>query len=212
MKACALVLGLTLVASEAVRADTLVLAGGRRIQGELIAVVGQEIEFEERAGQIRRMLRVRRDEIVRIEFTEGQLPSSAPAFADQGGAAGPVIPRGMRERIVNVVGNQRWIDTGVDVRGGQELYFMASGEVRWGPRNRKDGAAGERNSPVNHLRPIPDRPAAALIARIGEGEDIFFIGADIGPFRARQSGRLFLGINDDWLEDNTGSLRVKVSY
>jgi hypothetical protein len=86
--------------------------------------------------------------------------------------------------------------------------------VRWGGGNgrRRDGPAGEANSPSNHLRPIPDRPAAALIGKIGDREDVFFIGADSGPFRARESGRLYLGINDDWLEDNTGSLRVNVHY
>jgi hypothetical protein len=158
------------------------------------------------------MLRVRRDEIARIEFLEAQPPSYTQTHQESAGGTGSLIPRGMRERLVTVEGNARWNDTGIDVREGQQLYFTASGEVRWGPRNRKDGAAGERNSPVNKDRPIPDRPAAALIARIGDGNDIVFIGAEAGPFRARQTGRLYLGINDDWLEDNTGSLRVKVSY
>ena len=74
----------------------------------------------------------------------------------------PVIPRGMRERQVVVLANERWLDTGIDVREGQTVYFASGGEVRWGPR-RKDGPAGERNSRPHELRPIPDRPAAALI-------------------------------------------------
>ena len=203
-------LGLAVVLSTSVLADTLVMTSGRRVQGELIAVVGQEIEFEERVGQTRRMIRVPREQVVRVEFISQ--PEVQPMYGNHPETGALVIPRGMRERLVNVVGNERWIDTGIDLRDGQQIYFMASGEVRWGPRNRKDGAAGERNSPVNNLRPIPDRPAAALIGRIGDGHDIFFIGADAGPFRARQTGRLYLGINDDWLEDNTGALRVKVSY
>ena len=201
---------LGIVLSTSVLADTLVLTSGRRVQGELIAVVGQEIEFEERVGQTRRMIRVPREQIVRVEFIAQ--PEVQPMYGSLGETGPLVIPRGMRERLVNVVGNERWIDTGIDLRDGQQIYFVATGEVRWGPRNRKDGAAGERNSPVNNLRPIPDRPAAALIGRIGDGQDIFFIGAEMGPFRARQHGRLYLGINDDWLEDNTGALRVKVSY
>jgi hypothetical protein len=83
--------------------------------------------------------------------------------------------------------------------------------VRWGP-NRRDGAAGERNSPSNANRPLPDRPAASLIGRVGDGNDIFFIGSDPGPYRVRSSGRLYLGINDDVFTDNTGNLRVTVSY
>ncbi len=94
---------------------------------------------------------------------------------------------------------------------GQQIYFASEGETRWG-RDRRDGAEGERNSPVNPNRPLPDRPAAALIGRIGDRNQYFFIGGDFGPFRARDSGRLYLGINDDVLTDNSGNLRVTVSF
>lgn len=90
-------------------------------------------------------------------------------------------------------------------------YFSANGKVRWGP-GRQDGPGGERNSPRNDARPIPSRPAAGLIGRVGEGDEYFFIGDDEGPIRARGSGRLYLGINDDYLQDNSGSLRVTVFY
>ena len=199
------VLALMLMATTAVSlADTLVLTNGRRVQGELIGVYGREIEFEERTGGNRRVVRVPRSEIARIEFDNAG--SSSQGQNDLGG-----IPRGMREREVMVTAREPWTDTGIDVRAGQSIYFAASGETRWGP-NRRDGAAGESNSPVNRGRPLPDRPAAALIGRIGDGNDIFFIGDDTGAFRARGTGRLYLGINDDVFTDNTGSLRVAVAY
>ncbi len=205
----------TLIASAtALTADTLVLTNGRRVQGELISVNGREIEFEERDGGRRRALRIPRGEVARIEFTPEERSSFGRDNDDRDdrrndGALG--IPRGMRERQVNVTAREAWTDTGIDVRAGQAIFFVASGETRWGP-NRRDGAAGERNSPVNPGRPLPDRPAAALIGRIGNGNDVFFIGADASPLRARSSGRLYLGVNDDVLTDNTGSLRVTVSY
>jgi len=197
------VIALVLAAAPAL-ADTLVLINGRRIQGELIGVYGREIEFEERSGNNRRTMRVPRADIARIEFADDEQRQSRDD-------AGPSIPRGLRERQVNISALDPWTNTGVDVRTGQEIYFKASGEVRWGP-NRRDGAGGERNSPRNLNRPLPDRAAAALIGRIGELGDPFFIGDDPGPFRARTSGRLFLGINDDVFGDNSGSLRVVVSY
>ena len=208
MKRTMLAVGAALLAAATAYADTLVLTNGRRVQGELIAVSEGEIEFEERSGLVRRMVRVSKDEVARIEFTNGSSNSSRYGRDDESG----VIPRGMRERQVNVIGNERWTDTGIDVREGQLIYFISSGEVRWGPKHRKHGAAGEPRSPVNHNRPIPDRPAAALIGRVGDPPDAFFIGAEMGPFRARSSGRLYLAINDDWLEDNQGHLTVKVSY
>jgi hypothetical protein len=202
-----LVLGVAMIAAAApALADVLVLTNGRRLQGELIGVFGREIEFEERDGPRRRIVRIPREDIDRIEF-EGRRVFDAD---DRG--PGPVsIPRGMRERRVNVNSREPWTDAGIEVREGQALFFLSSGEVRWGP-NRRDGAAGERDSPVNNARPLPDRPAAALIGRIGDRQDVFFIGADPGPYRARASGRLYLGINDDWLADNSGSFRVIVSY
>jgi hypothetical protein len=195
-------------AATATFADTLVLTNGRRIDGELLGVSGREIEFEQRSGSNRRTIRVPRDEIARIEFNEDTRSSGRN---DRSSSDTPSLPRGLRERQINVTAREPWTDTGVDVRGGQEIYLKASGEVRWGP-NRRDDAAGEHNSPRNPNRPLPDRPAAALIGRVGENGDAFFIGDDPGPFRVRGSGRLFLGINDDNFSDNTGSLRVTVSY
>ena len=66
---------------------------------------------------------------------------------------------------------------------------------------------------VNPGRPMPNRNAAALIGKIGsDSNDLFFIGDETGPVRVRGNGRLFLGINDDVLTDNSGNFRVVVYY
>jgi len=184
-------------------ADTLVLMNGRRIQGELLGVFGREIEFEERTGAGRRIMRVPRTDIVRIEFVEEQ-------YSNQPQNDRPIIPPRLRERNVTVNPTQAWTDTGIEVRAGQEIYFQASGQVTWSPNKRVD-ANGTRNSGSNPNRPLPRRDGGALLGRIGE-RDIFLIGLDVGPFRVRQSGRLYLGVNDDNLEDNTGAYYVIVSY
>lgn len=188
-------------------ADTLYLRNGTRIQGELIAVRGSTIEFEERRGfGSTRTIRVDRSEVARIDFDRsggGWGGSSGGDWIDGG------RPSGLRERHLGVSSTVDWTDTGIDVRPGQTIYVEASGEVRWG-RNRRDGPAGEKNSPFNGGRPLPNRPAAALIGRIGG--DVFFIGDERGPIRVRGGGRLLLGINDEYLEDNSGSFRVTVFY
>ena len=84
--------------------------------------------------------------------------------------------------------------------------------MQWG-RDRRHGPAGEPNSPRNDGRPMPSRNAAALIGKIGErSTDYFFLGDETGPIRIRAAGRLFLGVNDDFLNDNTGNFRVIVYY
>jgi hypothetical protein len=56
---------------------------------------------------------------------------------------------------------------------------------------------------------MPSRAGGALIGRIGNGAP-FYVGEGNTSFRAGNSGRLFLGVNDDYLRDNSGSFRVRV--
>jgi hypothetical protein len=204
MKSILLTFAIAALLPLALAADTLTLRNGTRIDGELVGFRNGVIEFEERRGSGRgRLLQLNRDEVVRIEFDDPR-----ETVRD----LGPTRPFGMRERTAIVNANTPWNDTSVDVRSGQTIYFVAQGEIRWG-RDRRDGPAGERDSPSNPGRPMPNRPAAALIGKIGAASnDLFFIGAEEGPIRVRATGRLFLGVNDDFLNDNSGSFRVVVYY
>jgi len=187
------------------QADVLYMRDGSRITGELIGFRNGTIEFEERRGfGSGRTLRLDRDEVERIEFENRRLTNNNNSASAFGGR-----PSGMREKQTIVSADVAWNDTGVDVRAGQTVYFEAAGQVRWG-RDRRDGPAGERNSPSNPNRPMGNRNAAALIGKIGN--DMFFIGDDTGPVRLRSSGRLYLGVNDDVLTDNSGNFRVVVYY
>ncbi|MFM8532054.1 MAG: LecA/PA-IL family lectin [Acidimicrobiia bacterium] len=198
-------LALVLALPAALHADTLFLRDGSRVQGELIAIRNGQIEFEERRGfGGGRTLRFDRDEVDRIEFENRRFGGGNTNGNSFGGR-----PSGMRERQTIVSADVAWNDSGVDVRAGQTVYFEAQGRVRWG-RDRQDGPAGERNSPSNPNRPMGNRNAAALIGRIGD--DLFFVGDEAGPMRMRSSGRLFLGVNDDVLTDNSGNFRVVVYY
>jgi hypothetical protein len=199
-------------------ADTLVLRNGDRVQGRLLAVRDGVVEFEELRGNRPRVVRIDQDEIRAIEFDRYAFGAAdrdprvnGGTSTGQGPAGGAVVrPRGLRERDVEVPARTAWTDTGVEVRAGQIVYFSATGRVRWGPR-RQDGPEGERDSPRNPGRPMPSRPAAALIGRVGEDAP-FFIGADQEGIRVRGGGRLYLGVNDDVLDDNTGELRVTIYF
>jgi hypothetical protein len=190
-------------------ADVLVLRNGSRIQGELLSVRGGVIEFEERRGSgSGRTVRVDRGEVLRIELDSYGNNDNY----DRGGGFSGGRPSGLRERQVNVAANVAWNDSGIDVRPGQTVYFEARGEIRWG-RDRRDGPEGENNSPNNPNRPIPSRAAGSLIGKVGnESSDSFYIGADSGPVRMRSGGRLYLGVNDDFLQDNSGSFQVVIRY
>jgi hypothetical protein len=196
-----LVFGGVMLSGLAAIADTLVMRNGNRVAGRLVAIRNGVVEFEEERGLGTRLVRVDQDEVRAIEFDGG-------SFDSRGGGA--LRPRGMRERELDVSARTQWTDAGVNVRAGQTIYFESDGRVRWGS-DRRDGPEGESNSPRNPNRPIPSRPAAGLIGRVGDDAP-FFIGNDPNGIRARSSGPLFLGINDDVLDDNSGAFRVTVYY
>lgn len=195
-----------------VSADTLIMRNGSRISGRLIGLRDGVFEFEEDRGLRRgRVIRVEQADVRTIEIDQ-----DGPGPFDRGDrdrdrdndSVGR--PRGLREREVNVSARNQWTDAGVTVRNGQMIYFEASGKIRWG-QGRQDGPDGENNSPRNPNRPIPGRPAASLIGRVGEDAP-FFIGSGTDGIRVRGNGPLYLGVNDETFEDNSGAFRVTVYY
>lgn len=189
-------------------ADTLVLRSGRSFTGELISVRDGRMEFRTDRGRTETFLL---DEVDRVEFTGRDRDRYGDRDSRDSRTPGNERPSGLREREIDVPGATAWTRTNIELRDGQDLWFDTRGEVRWGP-GRKDGPGGESGSPRNPARPIPSRPGAALIGKIGESGDPFFIGSDRGPIRVRGRGTLFLGINDDYLQDNGGAFRVIVYY
>lgn len=210
---CMAALTLAMVGGAWLSADTLVMRNGRRVNGRLVSANGSQLEFEEQNGRRSNTIRVDTRDVRSIEFDDNG--SSGGGGWDNGNAGGGWggdggNQGGMREREVMVDSRQDWTDTGISVRPGQRVRFQASGKVRWGP-GRTDGPDGEKNSPHNAGRPMPSRQAGALIGRV-EQESPFFVGGDSGEIRVRGGGRLYLSINDDYRQDNSGSFRVIVYY
>ena len=113
-------------------------------------------------------------------------------------------------RSVVVPGNVEWTNTGINVSRGQYLRFEPSGEIRLS-LNGDDIARGAGAVSNRHAdrAPIPAIPVGALIGRIGNGAP-FAIGDTTQAFDMPANGRLFLGINDDHVGDNSGNFVVKV--
>jgi hypothetical protein len=210
------VAGLTSVPSFA---DTLILNDGTRLRGTLISMNRQEVVFQEDAGTYDRARRVRidRNRVDAIDLTDRALLGD-DSWSDDSwsnndgyyGNNGSWSSDNLRSRTVSVYADRQWTDTGITVRAGDTIRFDPSGTIEWGP-DRHDGPEGESNSPYNGNRPLPNRAGGALIGRIGTGTgDMFYIGGDRGTFRARTSGRLYLGVNDDYLRDNSGAFRVVI--
>jgi hypothetical protein len=124
---------------------------------------------------------------------------------------GPVGTSGRSSVEIIVPPTQRWFDTGIDVRAGNTIEFQASGNIRMSTGNDNDGAnpAGAWSGRRADNAPFNDRPAGALIGRIGNGSPLFM--GEAGRVRATTTGRLYLSVNDDYLQDNSGEYRVTLT-
>lgn len=113
-------------------------------------------------------------------------------------------------RSVVVPSNVQWTNTGFSVSRGQYLRFEPSGEIRLSTNGediaRPAGALSARHA---DKATIPTIPVGALIGRVGNGQP-FSIGDTTNAFDMPDSGRLFLGVNDDHVADNSGNYVVKV--
>jgi hypothetical protein len=98
-------------------------------------------------------------------------------------------------------------DTGLDVRAGDVIDYQAAGMIGLSnDNNDRANPAGAWNGRRAENAPIKDKPAGALIGRIGNGAPVFL--GDRGQVKATNSGRVFLSVNDDYLQDNSAEYRV----
>ena len=125
---------------------------------------------------------------------------------------------GYGDRQVEVPGNSRSTDTGIDVRSGDQITFTASGTVVAGQRAGTVGPEGKAPSGFGGIigtRPVPNAGVGALIGYIrtsdGQTSQAFFIGNQL-TYTVPADGRLYLAINDDNYNDNSGSFTVRIRY
>ena len=133
----------------------------------------------------------------------GDTPGNEPV-----GTSGRALRRGDAQVIV-VDAAERWVDTGIDLHAGESVTIHTEGMVRLSENgNDTSSAAGATRRAVN--APLPNHPAGALIARVGNGAPIF-LGDNTATRNVTSGGRLYLGVNDDHLGDNSGHFRVTVT-
>ena len=113
-------------------------------------------------------------------------------------------------RTIVVPANVEWTTTTLSVRRGQWLRFEPSGEIRLSyDGNDTATAAGAKDMRLVGKAPIPAIPAGVLIGRVGNRPP-FSIGDTAHALQMPGDGRLFLGVNDDHVPDNSGNYVVKV--
>ena len=125
------------------------------------------------------------------------------------------------ERTITVQGNEsRGIDTGVEVRAGDQITMSASGSIVAGQRVGTVGPDGARSGASAIFgvsrRPVPTAGVGALIGYLmqpggGTTTQPFLVGSQL-VFTAQTDGRLYLLVNDDNYNDNSGGFTVRILY
>lgn len=121
------------------------------------------------------------------------------------------------EKTINVPGNSRGLDTGIDLRAGDQVTIDASGEIVAGRRAGSVPPEGGRSGigSVLGAYPVPNAGVGALIGYIrqpnGQATPPFPVGRQLS-FSPQVDGRLILLINDDNYSDNSGSFSVRIRY
>ncbi|MGB7203390.1 MAG: LecA/PA-IL family lectin [Pyrinomonadaceae bacterium] len=101
-----------------------------------------------------------------------------------------------------------WTNTGWVVKKGQRIRITGDGKVSLG-KNKSSSPSGEPDI-EDGQKLLKNVATGALIAVIGDDNNEFiYIGSE-REFTATRDGALFLGINEGYLDDNTGSYSVKV--
>jgi hypothetical protein len=117
------------------------------------------------------------------------------------GGDSPFFPVRVRVRADNTANG--WTDSGLMVRKGQRLRITATGRVSLGEGRFSTPTGLPRVVDTEKL--MRNEPTGELIAVIGDDNDEFIAVGANREFYAPRDGRLFLGVNEGRLEDNTGS-------
>lgn len=133
---------------------------------------------------------------------------------------------GVRQLIV--AANQSWTDTGIDVAEDLTIYFEATGVISLQKGNPMAYCGPDGLSLRTVQQPFPDKNIGALIGKVvflisveideETGEETrneivkeFYIGEE-NRVKMPISGRLFLGINENVVGDNSGEFKVLLQF
>ena len=186
-----------------------VTRGGEVILGKIyhISADGSTITYDRREGGRHD---ISADQLARIYVN----PAGARSvYRNILNAATPVATTGAVLNGITVNANQRWTDTGINVNKGDQVSFTTSGTIQIAPGTVPELTATVDGSPsVNVSRakfPVPAMAVGGLVARVGNSVP-FPIGSNPNAIAMPASGRLYLGVNDDQVADNSGAFIVSI--
>lgn len=191
-------------------ADYLHTVDRKVYEGKMVAFKYDTIYFNVyKFDKIYKTIRFPLYKVWKIEFNEPKKEGLASSFELEQNYN--KLRRGKRSKKVIVPSTERWLDTGIEVKIGQEILFEANGSIYIDAKNMvyQDG---EEFVNWNKKKPMPNQPTGAIIGKVGKKGRYFYIGNDKAPFQMGSKGRLYIGVNDYNFTDNKGEFSVTVYY
>src|ERR1700736_2620335 len=157
---------------------------------------------------------------VSATFAQSQANQSSASQSDLRAQSAQTNAAGHQIYRLDIDATKQWVDTGVDVRGGEKLRATGSGKLTYPPagKNPDERTFGPDGLPrgwadLIHEYAVPDGNHGELIARIGSGDAAqpFSLGLT-KDFTAPVAGRLFIGINQSYKDASAakGSFHVTI--
>ncbi len=191
---------------------TLVMRDGRILKGKVYHWQSDTVAFDTTSGRGT----YHANDVARLYLSgppakrvfNSIIGSQQPPVA--GGRGGGRGRGGPPEATVRVEANRQWTDSGLVVRAGERIAFSTEGTVSFGAGGTMtSGPDGNKDFPGNPRYPVPTMSAGGLVGRIGNGRP-FPIGSTRSPIDMPNDGRLFLGVNDNELQDNSDGFNVEI--
>lgn len=185
-----------------------VTRGGEVILGKIyhISPDGNTITFDRRGGG--------RQDIAADDLARIYVNPAGARSVHRGVLAAPVATSGVAPAgAITVNANTPWTDTGITVKKGDRVSFSTSGQVQVAPGGNAeytanpDGSGSLNVARGNH--PVPAMAPGGLIAKVGNSAP-FPIGSNSQAITMPVNGRLYLGVNDDQVADNSGAFFVTI--
>jgi len=184
----------------------VVLRNGQIIDGRLVDIGGdspKRLTLQTPGGQ-RDLLSIEVAKVYLYWPTQSAAATAAPPPAES--AAANTAPS---KGTIIVPATQAWTSTGLRVRRGDRLEILGFGDIGIG-NNASSGVGGSPAATIRTIKyPLQSAPVGALIARIDNAQPFPVVNVP-QPIVMPANGTLFLGINDDHVEDNAGNYTVSV--
>lgn len=191
-------------------ADKLTTVDRQEYEGKMVAFKFNTIYFNiYKFGKAYKTKRFPLYQVWKVEFNDPREAGLKSTFEME--SSYKKLRRGKRSKKLLLNADQKWMPTGIQLRIGQEILFLASGSV-FINKDTQVYQNGELTLTWNNKKSMPNQPTGAIIGKVGKRGEPFYVGDDKAPFQITQKGELFLGVNDSDFTDNSGQFVVYVYY